>query len=60
MIGARLRIPNVREHVDVPPGLEDIVPDLVARFERAAADGLASILKYFAGAWSDRLGRRWR
>ena len=23
-----------------------------------AADGLASILKYFAGAWSDRLGRR--
>jgi MFS family permease len=23
-----------------------------------AADGLSSILKYFAGAWSDRLGRR--
>ena len=23
-----------------------------------AADGLASILKYFAGAWSDRLGKR--
>jgi MFS family permease len=23
-----------------------------------AADGLASILKYFAGSWSDRLGRR--
>src|SRR5688572_5374319 len=32
-------------------------PAIVGLIE-GAADGLASILKYFAGAWSDRAGRR--
>jgi MFS family permease len=32
-------------------------PAIIGLIE-GAADGLASILKYFAGAWSDRLGRR--
>ena len=31
---------------------------LVIGLIEGAADGLASILKYFAGAWSDRFGRR--
>lgn len=32
-------------------------PAIIGLIE-GAADGLASILKYFAGAWSDRLGKR--